>query len=86
MLVTPGVIIGTWIGGLFASSLDSAALGTTFAVFELLVATSLVLDILNVLHEGFGDPKYRACPLLKKMVAAGHLGRKTGRGFYEYES
>jgi 3-hydroxybutyryl-CoA dehydrogenase len=42
------------------------------------------LSILNVLHEGFGDPKYRPCPLLRKMVAAGHLGKKTGRGFYSY--
>jgi 3-hydroxybutyryl-CoA dehydrogenase len=42
------------------------------------------LSIMNVLHEGFGDTKYRACPLLKRMVAAGHLGKKTGKGFYEY--
>jgi 3-hydroxybutyryl-CoA dehydrogenase len=42
------------------------------------------LAILEVLQEGFGDPKYRPCPLLRRMVAAGRLGRKTGRGFYEY--
>jgi 3-hydroxybutyryl-CoA dehydrogenase len=42
------------------------------------------LAILRVLHDGFGDPKYRPCPLLVKMVDAGWLGRKSGRGFYEY--
>ena len=42
------------------------------------------LSILRVLYEGFGDPKYRACPLLVKMVEAGRLGKKTGRGFYTY--
>jgi 3-hydroxybutyryl-CoA dehydrogenase len=43
------------------------------------------VDILHVLHQGLGDPKYRACPLLKKYVAAGWLGRKSSRGFYTYE-
>jgi 3-hydroxybutyryl-CoA dehydrogenase len=42
------------------------------------------LDILKVLYESLRDPKYRPCTLLEKMVAAGWLGRKTGRGFYEY--
>jgi 3-hydroxybutyryl-CoA dehydrogenase len=48
------------------------------------IGLDVCLAILNVLHEGLGDPKYRACPLLKKYVDAGWLGRKSGRGFYEY--
>ena len=48
------------------------------------IGLDVCLAILNVLHEGLGDPKYRPCPLLKRMVAAGHLGRKSGRGFYNY--
>jgi 3-hydroxybutyryl-CoA dehydrogenase len=48
------------------------------------VGLDVCLAILNVLYDGFGDPKYRACPLLKRYVDAGWLGRKSGRGFYEY--
>ncbi len=48
------------------------------------IGLDVCVNILDVLYEGFGDPKYRACPLLRKMVAAGWLGRKSGRGFYGY--
>ena len=51
-----------------------------------LIGIDVCLDIMEVLHRGFGDSKYRPCPLLRTMVAAGRLGRKTGRGFYEYGS
>jgi 3-hydroxybutyryl-CoA dehydrogenase len=49
------------------------------------VGNDVMLGVLDVLHRGFGDPKFRAAPLLRQMVAAGHLGRKTGRGFYRYD-
>ena len=49
-----------------------------------LIGLDTCLSIMEVLHEGFGDSKYRPCPLLRKYVTAGWLGRKTGRGFYEY--
>lgn len=50
-----------------------------------LIGLDVCLDIMEVLHSGLGDSKYRPCPLLRRMVAAGTLGKKSGRGFYEYK-
>ncbi len=50
------------------------------------VGLDVCVDVLDVLFDGFRDPKFRACPLLRRMVAAGWLGRKSGRGFYKYSS
>jgi 3-hydroxybutyryl-CoA dehydrogenase len=49
------------------------------------IGNDVMLGVMDVLHGGIGDPKFRAAPLLRQMVAAGHLGRKTGRGFYRYD-
>jgi len=65
-----------------------AKLGLNHPMGPLTLADYIGLDVclavLEVLHEGLGDPKYRPCPLLRRMVTAGHLGRKSGRGFYVY--
>ena len=50
------------------------------------IGLDVCLHILETLYEGFGNPKYQACPMLRQLVEAGNLGRKTGRGFYEYKS
>ena len=49
------------------------------------IGNDVMLNVMDVLYRGFGDPKFRAAPLLRQMVAAGHLGRKSGRGFYTYD-
>jgi 3-hydroxybutyryl-CoA dehydrogenase len=50
-----------------------------------LIGLDTCVAIMDVLHRGFGDPKYEPCPLLREHVAAGRLGRKSGRGFYDYQ-
>jgi 3-hydroxybutyryl-CoA dehydrogenase len=67
---------------------DAMKLGANHPIGPLalcdLIGLDVQLAVMNVLYEGFRDPKYRPCPLLVEMVEAGYLGRKTGRGFYTY--
>jgi 3-hydroxybutyryl-CoA dehydrogenase len=51
-----------------------------------LIGLDIVLNVMETLYKGFDDPKYRPSPLLKQMVDAGYLGRKTGRGFFRYNA
>jgi len=73
-----------------AEAIDTVMkLGMNHPMGPLQLADFIGLDtcvaILDVLHDGFGDPKYRACPLMRRYVAAGWLGKKSGRGFYNYQ-
>lgn len=82
-------IYALWQGVATREAIDSIMkLGMNHPMGPLELADFIGLDvclsILRVLHEGFGDPKYAPCPLLVNLVQAGHLGRKTGRGFYAY--
>ncbi|KAB0584714.1 MULTISPECIES: 3-hydroxybutyryl-CoA dehydrogenase [Ideonella] len=77
-------------GAASAEDIDTGMkLGCNHPIGPLALADMIGLDtmlaVMNVFYDGFNDPKYRPAPLLKEMVAAGRLGRKTGRGFYSYE-
>ncbi|HEV8335393.1 MAG TPA: 3-hydroxybutyryl-CoA dehydrogenase [Candidatus Polarisedimenticolia bacterium] len=83
-------IYALWEGVATREAIDTVMkLGMNHPMGPLALADFIGLDtclsILEILREGFGDPKYRPCPLLKKMVEAGSLGRKSGRGFYDYQ-
>jgi 3-hydroxybutyryl-CoA dehydrogenase len=76
-----GVATRESIDGIMKLGLNHPMGPLTLADF---IGLDVCLAIMNVLHDGFGDSKYRPCPLLKRYVDAGWLGRKSGRGFYEY--
>jgi len=90
MVMINEAIYAFWEGVGSAADIDKGMkLGMNHPMGPLTLADLIGLDVcLNVLErltDGYGDPKYRPCPLLKNMVAAGHLGRKSGQGFYKYE-
>ena len=83
-------IFAVYEGVASAADIDTVMkLGMNHPMGPLTLADFIGLDvclaILEILHDGFGDPKYRPCPLLKQMVAAGRLGKKSGAGFYRYD-
>ena len=83
-------VFAVWEGTATVEAVDTVMkLGANHPMGPLALADLIGLDtclaIMEVLHRGFGDPKYRPCPLLRQYVAAGWLGRKSGRGFYSYQ-
>jgi 3-hydroxybutyryl-CoA dehydrogenase len=79
--VTEGVATPEAVDDVFKLGMAHPMGPLTLADF---IGLDVCLDIMRVLHQGLGDPKYRPCPLLIKMVDAGWLGKKSGRGFYKY--
>ncbi len=89
MVMINEAICGLWENVASAEGIDTAMkLGMNHPMGPLeladLIGLDVCLDIMEFLYDSFKDPKYRPCPLLKKMVAAGYLGRKSSRGFYQY--
>lgn len=89
MVMINEAIFALWEGVATAKDIDTAMkLGMNHPMGPLeladLIGLDVCLNVMNTLHQNFKDPKYRPCYLLQKMVSAGYLGRKTGKGFYEY--